>query len=267
MTGFNNALRSEWTKMTSLRSTWIYVILLVGSMVGPVVLQVSMFEGGFGIDWQSLTVGTVLFAMIAIAYAGASIAGEYNDQMHAHAFLTQDRRSLWIVARGLLELALLLVTWLLGLVIAYLVVVVWPGVSFEGGAPTAAVTSVLTFSIFAVIAMALGVLTRSRVAAVAIPLVWLLVVEQLVKFAAMATKAMVPVWLAAPGERISQLADQLTGNRSVMDNFEAMLNPPLPTGFQPETIQPMWFNVAVLVAWVAVAIAVSLWVNAKRDVR
>nr|WP_240394119.1 ABC transporter permease [Corynebacterium lactis] len=196
MTSFVNALRSEWTKMASLRSTWIFVILLVGSMFGPVVLMSTLAETGTTLDWKMLTIGSMIFAMIGIAYAGSALAGEYNDQMQAHAFLTQDRRSLWLVARGLLQMVLLFVAWGVGVGIAFLVTLVAPNIAFEGGSGQDAVSSVLTFAVFSVIAMALGVLTRSRVAAVAIPLVWLLVVEKLIELATIVSKVAVPFWLA-----------------------------------------------------------------------
>lgn len=283
MTSFGNALRSEWTKMASLRSTWIFVVLLVGSIAGPVVLLVSIMESGMSVGWQQLTIGMVIFTMIAVAYGGSSLAGEYNDQMHAHAFLTEDRRSLWLVARGLLVTVLLAVTWVVGLGVGYLAVVIAPGISFDGGAATENLKGVLSFVVFGFIAMALGVLTRSRVAAVSIPLVWMLVVEQLLGYAALMTKMMVPVWLAAPGVRIAQLAEQVgdggaggvggAGGAGSMGASTAgemeifFADPPGAIGFGPENTQPLWFNVSVLVAWVVLCVAVALWVNQKRDVK
>lgn len=259
MTSFMNALRSEWTKLASLRSTWIFAILLVGSMFGPVVLMGLLAEQGTVLDWTMMTIGTMLFVMIAIAFSGSTLAGEYNDQMHAHAFLTQDRRSLWLLARGLLTIVFLAVCWSLGVGIAYLATVVSPKVSFEGGSFEDFIVAVLTFGVFSVIAMSLGVLTRSRVAAVAVPLVWLLVVEKLLVLAVSATAFALPFWLAAPGERISQLSSQLVSG---------IANPEAPgIGYTPDTSQPMWFNAIVLVAWVVVAIAAAHVVNAKRDVK
>nr|WP_240394121.1 hypothetical protein [Corynebacterium lactis] len=81
--------------------------------------------------------------------------------------------------------------------------------------------------------------------------------------------------------RINQLAGQLTGNSGgwpgpgmglEVSTATGPVMPGAPAGegvsqFAAGTIQPLWFNVSVLVAWVAVAIAVSLWVNAKRDVK
>lgn len=73
MTAFSNALRSEWTKMASLRSTWIFAVLLAGSVVGPVVL-IGLFMGeATSVDWSRLLVGSGIFSMIAVAFAGSSV--------------------------------------------------------------------------------------------------------------------------------------------------------------------------------------------------
>lgn len=259
MASFTSALRSEWTKLASLRSTWIYAMLLSGSMFGPVILMGMLADSGTMLDWAMLTIGTMIFVMIAIAFAGATLAGEYNDQMHAHAFLTQDRRSLWLIARGLLTVVFLAVCWAFGVGIAYLATAISPRVSFIGGSFDDFISAILNFGVFSVIAMSLGVLTRSRVAAVAVPLVWLLVVEKLLVLATSATAFALPFWLAAPGERISQLAPQLVSG---------VADPEAPgIGYNPDTSQPVWFNAIVLVAWVVVAIAAAHFVNAKRDVK
>lgn len=256
---FGNALRSEWTKLKSLRSTWVYAVLLVGSIAAPTMLFSVAADHGMTVSWSMLLVGAVIFNMIAIAFAGSTAAGEYNDQMHAHAFLTQDRRSLWLSARFLLTVILLAACWVLGIAIAYAAVAVSPVVSFEGGQTYYIFTSLLGFVVFSLISMSLGVLTKSRVAAVAIPLVWLLVVENMLGYAASAFSALRPIWLVAPGERIQQLAPQLSG---------IMTNPERPhIGFEAGMTQPLWFNVLVVVAWIVLAIAAAQWANAKRDVK
>lgn len=256
---FSNALRSEWTKLKSLRSTWVYVVLLVGSIAGPMIVFSVAADDGMSADWSLLLSGSVIFNMIAVAFAGSTVAGEYNDQMHAHAFLTQDRRSLWLSARFLLTVVLLAICWSLGVVIAYLAVTVSPTVEFDGGDSYYNLTSLLGFVVFSLVAMSLGVLTRSRVAAVAIPLVWLLVVENMLVYAASAFTIFKPIWLVAPGERINQLAPQLTGLGT---------DPERPhIGFDAGMTQPMWFNLLVVVAWIVLAIAAAQWVNSKRDVK
>ena len=38
MSSFSNALKSEWTKMSSLTSTWVFAITLIGALIGPLFL-------------------------------------------------------------------------------------------------------------------------------------------------------------------------------------------------------------------------------------
>lgn len=257
---FGNALRSEWTKLASLRGTWVYVVLLVGSIAGPMAAFSMAADVGATADWELLLLGTVIFHMIVIAFGGSTLAGEYNDQMNAHAFLTQDRRSLWLSARMTLTLVLIAVCWVIGVALAWLSVTVSPRVEFKGGnAAPDMLAGVLGFIVFGLIAMSLGVLTRSRVAAVAIPLVWILVVESMLEFAALAYAIFRPLWLVTPGARIQQVSTQLGG---------LMANPENPrTGFEAGMTQPMWFNIVVLVAWIVLAVGVAHWANAKRDVK
>ena len=256
---FGIALRSEWTKLASLRGTWVYVVLLVGSIAGPMLAFSMAADGGATADWELLLLGTVIFNMIVIAFGGSTLAGEYNDQMNAHAFLTQDRRSLWLSARMTLTLVLIAACWVIGVALAWLSVTVSPRTEFKGGDGADILAGILGFVVFGLIAMSLGVLTRSRVAAVAIPLVWILVVESMLEFAALAYAIFRPLWLVTPGARIQQVSTQL-GN--------VIANPENPrTGFEAGMTQPMWFNIVVLVAWIVVAVGVAHWANAKRDVK
>lgn len=260
MTSFINAIRSEWTKVSTLRSTWVTAILLVGSLAGPVFLMGLFSQPGSEINNEMLTIGSMIFLLIAIAFAGSTVAGEYNDHMHAHAFLSQDRRSLWLIARTLVVLAFLLVTAAIGIGLASVIALVMPNFTYVGGPLEPIWRLGLSVVIFALIAIAISVLTRSRVAAVAIPLVWIVVVENLLGLAAYSTKVARFVWFLAPFERISQVTGGSPGVFGV----------PMPVmreGWEAGALQPMWFNVAVLVLWIALTFAASLWSNARRDVK
>lgn len=260
MTSFINAIRSEWTKVSTLRSTWVMAILLVGSIAGPVFLMGLFSQPGSQINNEMLTIGSMIFLLIGIAFAGSSVAGDYNDHMHAHAFLSQDRRSLWLIARTIIVLAFLAVAGAVGIGIAAIIAVVMPNFTYVGGSLEPMARLALASLVFALIAIAFAVLTRSRVAAVSIPLVWLVVVENLLGLAAHATKIAQFVWLIAPLERVTQLTGGAPGAFGI----------PMPVireGWSAGTLQPAWFNVAVLVFWIILAIALSLWANSRRDVK
>ena len=91
-----NVVRSEIAKLTSLRSTWVYAILLVGSIAGPVVLM-GLFASDSTTDfyWNDLLIAGDLFQMLAIIYAAASTSRDLAHGMHGQAFLTQPQRWNW----------------------------------------------------------------------------------------------------------------------------------------------------------------------------
>lgn len=259
MSSFSNALKSEWTKMSSLTSTWVFAITLIGALIGPLflILLTEVQRSYFGFEF--ITFGGPIFLLIALIYAGATLAGEYADSMHAHAFLTQNRRSLWLSARMVLTLLFFLITAFVGTVLGYLLIVGFPGSSFEVSAVNELIEFVLTVVVFAVFAMSLGVITRSRIAAITIPLVWLIVLSGLIQALAGTSKFFKAVWLIEPTARLSQLARQLLG--------ESPVEPYPLAEFAVFGTQPIWHNALVLLAWLILAIVVAHLVNDKRDVK
>ncbi|MEJ6018711.1 ABC transporter permease [Corynebacterium sp. H113] len=250
-----NALKAESTKMVSLRSTWVWMILLTGSLYGPLILVGLLGKSGTQVDWEMLLVGAMIFSLMAVSYAGSSIAAEYSEKMYAHAFLSQDRRSYWLIARSLLIIVFIAINAIVGGFLAWVVVAVLPKPEFVGGDITQVWALSMMTLMFSIIAMWCAVLTRSRVVAVAVPLVWMIVVEQLLSAAAGSDIGRM-FWLVGPGTRTTQIAGVLGGHGNDME-----------VGWHAMQIQPLWFNVAVVLAWIGVAIATSFLVNARRDVR
>lgn len=260
MTAFTNALRSEWLKMTSLRSIWIYAVLLVGSVVGPIVLVGLFSNGTTDMPWGRVLLGAGIFVVIAVAFIGANVAGEFDTHMHAHAYLTQDNRHLWLSARLLVNLVFVFVLGAVSVALACAVTMAFPSLHFVNSGGQAIGNYVLNIIVFGLLAMAIAAVTRSRVAAVVIPLVWSMVVEGLLTMAASGFAVATPFWLIAPGVRINQLF-------SSPESVSGMLQIASGTGWNANTVQPTWFNVLVVVAWIVIAIVVSVWANAKRDVK
>lgn len=247
-----NALRSETTKLLTLRSTWIWVILLTGSLYGPAVLINLFSSEGSEFTWEFVLPGAVIFAMLSVSFAASGTAGEFNDRMYAQAFLTQPRRSLWLNARILVVSGFLLINYLVGVALVYLVFLVMPLNRLLNEEAMVILRDGVLFLVFSFIAMGLAVVTRSRVAAMGIPLAWFLIIEQLIGVAASHLNAFVPLWLITPGERISQLAKYGKG---------------YPEGWNFAEVQPLAYNIGLIVVWIVVPLAMGLWVNSKRDVR
>ncbi|ARU45491.1 ABC transporter permease subunit [Corynebacterium silvaticum] len=247
-----NALRSETTKLLTLRSTWVWAILLTGSLYGPAVL-INLFSGeGSEFNWAFVLPGAMIFTMLSVSFASSGVAGEFNDRMHAQAFLTQPRRSLWLNARMLVVTGFLLINYLVGVALIYLVFLVLPLSRLLNEEATVILRDGVLFLVFSFIAMGLAVVTRSRVAAMALPLAWFLIIERLIDAAAAQFNAFVPLWLITPGERISQLTKYGKG---------------YPEGWNFAEVQPLAYNIGLIVVWIVVPLAMGLWVNSKRDVR
>lgn len=245
-----NAIKSETIKLLSLRSTWIYAILLTGALYGPVALISFFSQSEAPADWETVTAGGMIFCTIAIVFMGSTIANELETRMYAHAFLTQNSRSLWLTARYLVNAIFLALCYLVGTTLAFVPL-------FDTGF-TATATPYLyitlgTTGIFTLIAAGVAVVSRLKIAAVSIPLLWLLVIDQLVAASARRIPVMETVWLLSPAPRAAQIGNWL-GNVNA------------PVGWGLEAQQPALFNIAVLLLWAAVAVGAAYVVNARRDV-
>ena len=94
-----NALRSELIKLSSLRSSLIYFILLTGSLYGPIVLQGLLDSTmDMSLTWTALLSGGIIFQVLAVIYGAFSASSDLNNRLHGQAFLTQPNRWNWLVA-------------------------------------------------------------------------------------------------------------------------------------------------------------------------
>ncbi|MDK4291122.1 ABC transporter permease [Corynebacterium pseudodiphtheriticum] len=242
-----NVVRSEIAKLTSLRSTWVYAILLVGSIAGPVVLM-GLFASDATTDfyWNDLLIAGGLFQMLAIIYAAASTSRDLAHGMHGQAFLTQPQRWNWLAAKMLVTGVFVLVLLAVSIGISLVVAPVF-GLHLDSSEATSILWAVLIgYPLYAVAAVGLAALVRSQIAAVGLPIVWMLIVEQLLASAAMIYEFLRPV---------AQLLPNTT--------FES-----LTTGFAfYDYIHTGWAGAAVLVGWLVVLCGLGFLANQKRDVK
>ena len=100
--GFGSLLHSEWTKLRSLRSTWIIFSLAIGLSVGFTAL-IALTSGLTHEDWNSdvreafdpvLTTNSgSLFGCIFLILIGVTaVTSEYSSGMIRTTFITQPRR-------------------------------------------------------------------------------------------------------------------------------------------------------------------------------
>ncbi|OLT55075.1 hypothetical protein BJF89_02045 [Corynebacterium sp. CNJ-954] len=239
------ALRSEITKLFSMRSTVVYAILLTGSLFGPVTLM-GLFGDRPDFDWSTITFGYQIFLLIAVVFAAATTAGDIRNHMHAQAFLTQRGRWGWVAAKMLTTAVFIAVLYLVGTALSL-------GVAAVLGSGTDLSTGLSMFYvpligsvIFSAMTVGLACVIRSQVAAVAVPVAWVLLIDSMLGFAAEQIEAFRPLAAIAPVQR----QDQLISGAD-------------PLGLGISTV----VCYLIIVAWFLVLAGLGLWRNSSSDVR
>ncbi|MDO4761748.1 MAG: ABC transporter permease [Corynebacterium sp.] len=249
MNTFTNALRSETIKLTSLRSTWIYAILLTGTLYGPLVLIGLLTNSEEAITLKDLTSGAPIFAIVTVAFIGASIAGTIEERMHIHAFLTQPTRHLWLIARIVVSTIFIALNFIIGFALALLATTILVDNPYDFSSTADLNINLLFILIAGVLAGGLAVVSRSKILAIVIPISLVLIISQLIQIAASQISALIPLWLIDPFSRAPQLFTQ---------------TPEAGWGFGQT--QPLLFNLAIITAWIVVPVWAAFAVNARRDV-
>ncbi|MCV7592117.1 ABC-2 type transport system permease protein [Micrococcus sp. 140720015-1] len=178
-----NAIHADLRRLATLRSTWIYAILLTGACYGPIILMTLLYNVEYAgpIDAGDLGKCASIFQMVAIVFAGATVATEIRNGSVGISFLTQRRRWTSLASGAVVGTIFLTVTYVVGMALAILVAQFYPDSITIGsrGWPYLA-AQLLVILIWALAAAALAVTTRSIAASVAIPIVWMLLIENLI---------------------------------------------------------------------------------------
>ncbi|MCZ9305417.1 ABC transporter permease [Corynebacterium sp. c9Ua_112] len=243
------AISSEVTKLLTLRSTWIYVILFTGSLYGPVTLYMLFSDSSqIDTDWPDLLTGGMIFLMIAIVFGASTAGGDINNHMTAHSFLTQKSRSSWLLARALVAAVFAELNFLAGAALSWLVVTIFPAGNFTGEKPLVLWGYAVAVPALAVVAVGIAALLRNRVGAISLPLVWMLVVEGLLAAGGQQISFLKTLYHLSPGNRVQDMISWVDST-----NHDGMATPT--SGF------------VVLIVWMVVMLALGLYSNKARDVK
>ena len=240
-----NSLRSETTKLLSMRSTIVYAVLLAGSLFGPVTLVMWFSnESNPVASWSTLSSGAMIFQLIAIVFAAATTAGDIRNHMHAQAFLTQNNRSLWVVSKIIVTSVFSLVLYLVGTGLAMIAAMIFGG-GVDLGAEAAQFTVNLFCSvIFAALSVGLACVVRSQVGAVALPIAWLMVIDGMIGAAAQSYDFVRPLAAIAPGQQQLIFGEDYLG----LGISSALC-------------------VVIILGWFVALTAAGLWRNRRADVK
>lgn len=191
--GFGSLLRSEWTKLSSLRSTWIIAALAIGLSIGFSAL-IALTSGLTHDNWSAdvraafdpvLTTnsGSLFGCILLIVLGVTAVTSEYSSKMIRTTFISTPQRHQVFAAKAI-------VVALLGLGITAITI---PGMFLVSqpifghyGLETASITDSTTYRVliaimvtqvlnYALIPLAIGWLLRSAATAITVSIgfMWL----------------------------------------------------------------------------------------------
>ncbi|UVS78660.1 ABC transporter permease [Actinokineospora sp. UTMC 2448] len=181
-------IRSEWTKLRGLRSTWITAASTVGSGAALGVLGAADLTAPPE-DWDptAASLKGFLFAQLVIGMLGAlSVTPEYATGTIGTSLAAVPARSRLLAAKAAVVAAIAVATGLATTLVSFAAVQLMldgaglpPATLADPGVPRALVGGTLYLAIIALIGVAVGALTRSTTSSLAVLVGALLLVPAL----------------------------------------------------------------------------------------
>jgi hypothetical protein len=178
MTGYRvtypRVVRSEWTKLCALRSTWVVLAVVallpavLAAAIGARTHRATLGDAFFGVDVSSLLLG--VFGIL-------TITGEYGSGLIRATFAAVPRRVPVLTAKALVLAGLSLPVLLAASTAAF-----WLNRSFAGGSPAAepgalrvTIGAAAAPVVLALLGLAMGSLVRHTAAAITLNVLTMLV--------------------------------------------------------------------------------------------
>lgn len=252
---FARILRSEWIKLTSVRSTVWSLALIIVLGVGLSLLLTALNSSLSGTPESdpsavltTTTIGVAFGQLIAAVLGVLAISGEYSTGMIRSTLAAVPRRSSVLAAKAIVLLALVTavgVLTMLGSWAATYPLLDAQGVAVELDEPGFALALAgagLYLGLTAVFALGLGTLLRSAAGGIAAALGVILILATILPLLSMAV------------EWVSDVTPYLFSNAGV-----AMARLPSTAGGDPQTtglLEP-WAGALVVLAWTLVSLALG----------
>lgn len=250
---FFSVFRSEWSKLASLRSTWITAAIASLITIGISVLIMAQYSGMKGYADKAanyLTVGSS-FGQIAVAVLGALlITGEYSSGQIRSSLAAVPRRGRLFAAKALV---VAIFSALLGLVtVALTYLLSLPIMGDKAGSLSNPEYlgffwgTAMAFAIIGLMAMSFGYILRSTAGSISLVVVLLFVI-------------LIPLGLAASKwEWVHYITDVLPSSSAaaVADPYQLL-----------ETTTKLDYDVVIAAgyAWAIIPMIIAFFVFSKRD--
>lgn len=267
---FSNLLKSEWLKLTSLRSSWWLATFTVLAMVGLAVVMAFSVDflvadsdsGGVplhGIGAMVVTLGTAVAQLIVVALGALMITGEYaTGQIHS-TMMVAPRRVGVLAAKAAVVGGFVFATTMVGIALSY--GATYPILSGSNAVLDPAVGQTwrillgagLYLALISMLALGVGALLRSSAGAISVVVVVLLVLPMVLSiFANWVDWAgeIVHYLPGAAGERIMAYSEP--GAEHEVFFVESPLSP--------------WQGLGLLGGYVAATLGAGMLLLKKRDV-
>lgn len=257
---FPRAVRAEWLKVTSLRSTWITTALAIlitaglGAMIAVTITDTS--AAMTTASWSVLTVGTV-FGEIVVAVLGTLlVTGEYSSGQIRSSLAAVPRRSRLFWAKATVAAVWSFLTGVIAILLALALAMPFldvpaPSLTDPGFLGYIWGTG-LAYAGIALMSLGLGFLLRSTAGSVTVMTILLFVAPTALQMASMWKPVFSKIAAVMPASDLQGLTDPLNAGERWKD-------------FNPDSFLYHWQALACFGLWVAVPLVVGWVAFSRRD--
>lgn len=171
---FSKLLRSEWIKLTSVRSTWWSVAIVAAMSLGfSTLMAFASRDFSEGFTPISAVTSSIQFSMLMAGVMGAiSITGEYSTGMVRSTFTAAPRRASVVFAKAIVLSLFMIMIGIIIFGVTTLVVnpIMNTGIDFASFDNTwlPLIWAVLSLAFFALIGLSFGFIVRNGAGAIAL---------------------------------------------------------------------------------------------------
>ncbi len=255
--GFAGALRSEFTKIRSVRSTyWTLIALVVVTIgIGTLACVGAVSHGGAvrgpGFDATQRSLAGLILGQLIITVLGAlTITSEYSTGMIRSSLTVQPRRGTLLAAKGVVFALVSLITGLVATFVSFFIgqaILSSKHLNVSLGDPNvlrAVIGGALFLAVCGMLAFGLGTLLRHTAGAITASIGLLFVLFVLINFLPSNWQNHVDKWVP------------FNAGSQIWSTVRPVGNPPM---FSP------WTGFAVFTAYAVIAIIAGAFVFLKRD--